>query len=177
MKKLVTLLLVTVMLLGMIGCGGEEKSTQTTQAQTEATIPLSSDQMLMGFAVTDITPQESTPMGGFGVSSKRWSDSIGYPMKATAMALTGTNGETILAIALDALTVREDWGENLMLRICAATGLDEQHVFIAASHSHASPDMGATSFDAVLRLQAMVLDRVTQAAVEALETLLQRDVY
>ncbi len=169
MKKLFTLLLVAVMLLGIVGCGGEgEKTPETTQAQTNATVPLSSDQLMMGFAVTDITPKESTPLGGYGVSSKRWSNEVGYPMKATAMALTGTNGETILVITLDTITVREAWGSNLMLRLAEATGLDEQHIFVAASHTHCSPDLAATSFDAILRYQAQILDAISQAAVEAL---------
>lgn len=169
MKKMITLLLVAVMLLGIVGCGGEkEKTPETTQASTNATVPLSSDQLMMGFAMADITPKESTPLGGFGVSSKRWSNEVGYPMYASAMALTGTNGETILVITLDTITVRASWGDNLMLRLTDATGMDEQHIFVAASHTHCSPDLGATSFDAILRYQTQILDAISQAAVDAL---------
>jgi len=167
MKKMLALILVCMMLLGIVGCGGEE-TAQADPTETAADMNgYSYNGLSMGYAMADITPKESTPLTGFGVATKRWSNEIGYPLKATAMALTDAQGETILLYEIDLISDRSKC-EEMRLRISNATGVPENRIMLGFSHTHAGPGLECTNEPAIINYTKDLFDALSNIGVEAL---------
>ena len=86
MKKLICILLSALMLLSLCACGtsGESGSGETTGTA-------SGGQMLVGYGRTNITPDVSVPLAGYGNTSQRMSDGFTGYLYATCFAVTDEN--------------------------------------------------------------------------------------
>lgn len=158
MKKTLSLLLLVCMLATLIGCGSEPE--QEAETQTPAGFSV-------GYSIIDITPKEAVPLAGFGVSIKRISTDVQYPLKATCLALTGEDGTTVLLYEVDLIKCSA-FVYNARTIISKATGVPEDRIMIGASHTHAGPDMGLSNVASIANYTEYLMEQLQQVGMEAL---------
>lgn len=159
MKKMLSLLLLVCVTVTLFGCGKQEEQTGLSDAPEGFSV---------GYSIVDITPKESVPLAGFGVSTKRMANDVLYPLKATCLALSDESGYTVLLYECD-LIKGSEFTENARLRISAATGVPESQIMIGCSHTHAGPDLGCSSEPSIINYIPMLMDQLEKAGVQALE--------
>ena len=132
MKKLITLLLCAVMVLGLFaGCGGgEEEESGTPKLEAFS----------VGYAKASITPTEPVPLRGYGDAMERFSEGSLEPMYATCVAFGDTDGTIVLLISHDLTNSPQNVIEPARRRISEDTGIPVSNILFTASHSHSAPD-------------------------------------
>ena len=92
----------------------------------------------VGFGRAVITPKTSVPLGGYGNTSKRMSETVLDDLMATCVAVTDEKGETLLLLSLDL----SNSSREAMIRpvIAEATGIPVDHIMLATTHTHSGPD-------------------------------------
>ena len=151
MKKIICFLLVLVMTLSLCACtpSGEGSGSAPTGLQ-------------VGYGREDITPLEPVPMGGYGNTDKRIS--VGYLdyLYATCVAITGTNGETVLLYTLDLIsgggaTVTAGWAKAIEEK----TGVPAANIQFHGTHSHSTPALGETDRPVIVNYLKMLEQKET----------------
>lgn len=162
-KRMLALVLCGVLTLGLLACGS------TQEQEPENTEPV----LMAGYARTDITPQGSVPMGGYGKSSSRMSEGVAYPLYATCIAFR--HGEdTVLLYTQD--LINSQWTGVVRPMISSATGIPQDRIMICATHTHHTPDQGSKE-SSIKTYQALYMSAMVQAAIEALEDLAPAELY
>ena len=152
MKKLTAFMLATTMLLGLCGCQGNSEEPQ----QAEFSV---------GFGRVDITPNDlGLPLGGYGQTDKRLHTNVLDPLYVSAVAITGTNGETLMLMSID--LSRSSMHDAVRKLINQELGIPYENIMLCATHTHSAPDPGnskCASYIPSVQMQAV------QAAKQALE--------
>lgn len=164
MKKLIAAFMLVALMLSICGCSTE----QSTNVETPTTSTYVEGKLNIGYCMVDITPKESVPMQGYGSTLHRFSNDVEYPLKGTAMAITGENGETVILIETDMCTVTEKYLDPIRIRVSQETGVPRSQIFVGASHTHAAPDSGQTGVDAVVTYLGELVDKLSTAATTAM---------
>lgn len=160
MKRFVSMLLCTAMILGMFaGCGGEEKTSNEVTAFS------------VGYAKANINPSDPVPLRGYGDAMERFSTGILEPLYATCVAFADTEGEVVLLISTDLANSFTNMTEDARNRISEATGVPVSHVLFTASHSHSSPDIMQTSAASIITYTEFVIEQFVQGAKDAIADL------
>ena len=121
----------------------------------------------IGFGRADITPTESVPLSGMGLTNKRFSRAIRDELYATCVAVTDGEGTTVLLYTLDLQD--SAYAVQLRPRITKLTGVPETHIFISGTHTHSGPHVTNRDFDCCERYRQMLDERLEEAAVQAME--------
>lgn len=132
MKKVISIILVLMMVLGLCACGesGGNKTAGGFQ---------------VGYGRGNITPSTlGLPMGGYGNAEFRLTTGFLDYTYATCVALTDEAGETVLIIGNDVIRMPETWTEATRKLITEATGIPGDRIMIAATHTHSSLDVGTS---------------------------------
>ena len=95
---------------------------------------------LAGYAIKDITPDFSVPIGGFGTSWLRMSETVLDPLSLQCVAMTDEDGETLMLYTYDNVKVRDELYLGAQAHFEEKYGIDKAHFHINASHSESSPD-------------------------------------
>ena len=95
----------------------------------------------VGFGRVDILPEGSIELGGYGNGPQRKSTNVLDVLYATCIALTDESDETVLLITTDLLHAMKEMVADARKGIFEATGVPEDHIIIAATHSHTGPDI------------------------------------
>ena len=131
---------------------------------------------LVGVARRDITPPVGIYARLWGAAKHDRAEGIHRPMTATAIAIAGEDDASSPAvlIALD-LSHFQNVADDLDVRsgICAATGVAEDRLAIACSHTHSSPWIGQDreslpGGDMLPAYRTLIRDRAIEAATEAI---------
>ena len=122
MKKVITLLLAWVLLLGMTACNKKGGGASLS----------------VGYAALDISPNISLPLDGYAgtqwAPEKRWSQSVDWRLQAIAIAITDANDNTVMIVALDMLTA---FMADAMRKVVEEeTGIPKENVFFHCTHNH-----------------------------------------
>ena len=139
MKKLFAIMLVLVMALSLVACGGDAQPAATTEpAGQTTTTPAASDQVLVGFGAGNITPDWPIGLQGYGNASTRISTGKKTDIFIYCVAVTDTEGETILLIGTDSGS-----GSDKHIRACVsdASGVPMDHFIVSSVHQHSVPSM------------------------------------
>ena len=128
----------------------------------------------VGFGKMDITPPVGTELSGYSI--RRVSDGVLDPLDAIAVAFSdGTNRAVV--ISADIINLRA-YFELYRKSVAAETGLDPQAVFIACTHTHTGPVVGACTygqkfdtFERASTYEKSLADRLASAAKLALADL------
>ena len=127
MRKAVSLLLVLVLLLGMTACEKSDGGKKSGDAS-----------LSVGYAALDISPNISLPLDGYAgtqwAPEHRWSQSVDWPLKAIAIAVTDANDNTVMIVALDMLTAF--MADAMREVIEAETEIPEENIFFHCTHNH-----------------------------------------
>ncbi len=173
MKKVITMLLLSAMLLSACG-GGQPDSTQATTAAT--TQPQGQTQLQglhAGYARCNITPEEVLPIDSGGVTPAKpelWQ--LYSYLEATVVVLADEGGmeNAVVLCAMDTLYADDPFVEAAAKAVSEKTGIPAKNVFFSASHTHAGPDLdyGDAKTDShVKRICGLIAD----SAQEAMEDL------
>ena len=127
-----------------------------------------SNYIQVGFGRTDIMPQGSVELGGLGNGPFRKSENILDTLYATCIAITDGEGQTLLMITMDLLHAMQGMVADIRKNITAATGIPGEHIMIAATHTHAGPDIFNPGPQTVNDYIDQCVAKVPQAAIEAL---------
>lgn len=94
--------------------------------------------LLAGFAKIDITPDYQVGLGGYSNAETRRSVMVEERIYATCIALTGGE-DTILLYTIDNCACDQGMAEGIREAVTAATGIPDEKIFCAATHSHNCP--------------------------------------
>ncbi len=146
-----------------------EKPAILTGAEpiTEVPIPASWSDYLVGFGRADITPTDSVPLAGYGYTGSRMSTGVLSNLTATAVAITGQDGQTVFLMAMDLINDRGDIAVDIRNGIAAKTGVPAGNVFVTYSHTHSGPDLDNTSATPYIREYRELVVSQAVAAGEA----------
>ena len=121
-----------------------------------------------GTAKTDITPEESVPLQGYGNVLQRMSDNTKDPLYASAIAVTDANDQTVLIFTVD-LCTSEVAGPLIREAVSTATGIPVSNILVNASHTHSGPALSATSSEAIVRYRTLLQQKAVETAKRALD--------
>ena len=172
MKKILSLVLCTIMLLGAFsGCAPQSGETESTQ---ETTLPPPEHVLKVGYGRVDVTPRESIPLGGLsnsvvgGSVLDRMHTDVRNPLYATCIALTDENDYTLLIYHLDFLNAYNEVFMQAKVKIVRATGIPGNQIMICTTHNHSGPALSATSSPVIEDYNTALANWMADAAVEAL---------
>lgn len=146
MKKIISLVLVLVMVLGLCACGASTGAEKNTAAPTEAAASF-----MAGFGKADITPTKyGIPMGGYGNEAVRLSTGLLSYIYAICVAVTDEEGNTALMMSADMC--------SLGLSVCTEVrnwasleyGIPTENIIISSIHQHSTPISTAGDYAAEL---------------------------
>ena len=157
MKRIMGMLLCTVMLLGITGC-------KNTPSQ-ETTAPPVRKTLQVGFGRMEITPDISVPLAGYGATSLRMSIAAKDPLLVTCVALTDENDKTMLLLSQD--LVNSHWADEGRAAISQATGVPTEQILIAGTHTHSGPDQ-TSDHENIQTWKPVYLAQVVAAAEAAM---------
>ena len=96
------------------------------------------DRLRVGFARVNITPPMGIPVAGY--YRVRLADRVLDELEACAVAV-GDGEETLLLVSADLLEMLSPFCDPIRERVARRTGVDEDHIFIACTHTHTGPKL------------------------------------
>lgn len=121
-----------------------------------------------GYARQVVEPTESIPLGGFSNELKRFHTAMTEDICITSVALTDENDSTILVIGADICTVTVYIAEPARKRVSEATGVPEDHIFIAATHTHSAPGLAKQELPCIQKYTEELIVAMVETAVAAI---------
>lgn len=131
MKKIICLVLTALLLLSLCACAGSSKGEAAFQ---------------VGYARVDVTPKSSVPLTGYGDALSRMSQGFLDYLYVTCIAMTDTNGETLLLYTADQICITDGGIALVREKVCQELGIPEDKVIVATTHNHSAPELG-TKYD------------------------------
>jgi len=128
MKKCISIALAMLMLLSLCACGKTEKAAKQPAA------------FQVGYARVDFTPNASVPLSGYGDSSTRLSQGYLDPLYVTCIALTDTQGQTLLLYTADMICITDGGIATVREKVCKSLDIPEDRVIVATTHTHSAPE-------------------------------------
>ena len=153
MKKLLCLALAVLTVLSLCACGGGGKE----EAKTGGTFRV-------GYARVDMTPNIPMPLGGYGQSSKRMHTEVEEPLYTTCVAITDENDETLLLFSMDVINSTKAVLHRSEVE--RQTGVPQDHMLMAATHTHSAPDQNNNKSGAFIALLQAALVESAKGAME-----------
>lgn len=114
-------------------------------------------------------PQGPIELGGLGNGPFRISNNILDTLYATCIAITDSQEQTLLLITMDLLHAMQGMVADMRKIITEQTGIPGEHIIIAATHTHAGPDIFNPGPKTVDDYIEYCVKRVPLAAFAALE--------
>ena len=129
------------------------------------------NQLLVGFARKNITPEINTPIDGY--YKPRFAKGSLDALETNAVAIASGEKKVVL-ISIDACVPATGFYRLAVKSVCEATGLAPECVYLHATHTHTAgelADPAATQDEMLRRYAEFVVSRITAAAVDALRDL------
>ena len=166
MKKLISVLLSLVLLLGLCACGatgGAQSGTDAAPTEEKGT------GMMVGFARANITPSDSVPLGGYGNTSTRMSNDMLDYIYTSAIAIS--DGEnTVVIIENDLTAAVPTVLGKVRDKVSQKAGIPRENIMAAVDHVHSAPDLWNTGEPSIAEApEALKAMRVIFAAVQSAE--------
>ena len=157
MKKIISLCLSLCLALGLCACGKTEKATGQ-QADT----------LLVGFAKADITPEDPIHMAIYGDEKERISTGFLDYLYAYALAVTGSNGETLLIMTVDHSWFNASVAEQLRATLGKEFDLPDENFILSGTHNHSAPSISSTASTATARYKDVFVQVVIDIGRKAM---------
>lgn len=172
MKKWIALLLVLVMALSVCGCtdaSQAETQTGTTKLARDGTLP-PVEGFQVGFARKNISPIAAVPISGITAkSTDRMSTTLHDTLYVSCVAMTGSNGETVLFMTWDLQGTYATVLDIIRNTISEQTGIPLDNVLMTATHTHSGPAVTSSAVAYMEEYRGMLGAQCIEAAFEALE--------
>jgi len=125
------------------------------------------EQLSVGYARIDITPEESVPLAGYGNNMTRLSQGVLDPICATCIAFTDSCGNSLLLYTVDMIYTSDYFGVPARDAISSQYGIPRECVVICSTHTHSAPDL-SQAYPPVQRYTAQLVQKLTDLAGAAL---------
>ena len=171
MKKWIALLLVAVLVVSVCGCKSTQEGTQTTGTKLErnGTLP-PVEGFQVGFGRRNITPTAAVPISGITANSTdRMSTTIHDTLYVSCVAMTGSNGETVLFMTWDLQGTYATVLDIIRKTISEQTGIPLDNVLMTATHTHSGPAVTSNEVAYMEEYRGMLGAQSIEAAFDALE--------
>lgn len=162
MKRFLSVIMAAVCVCMLFGCTKAEPAPQVATQEHTGTFRV-------GYGRTDITPLTSVPLAGFGNATQRMSQNVLDPQLATCIAITDENENTVLMMSYDQQRASDITVEAVRPMISQATGVPQDHIMLAGTHTHSGPDLTVSSNEAIARYIPYLNQQLVKAAVAAME--------
>ena len=135
MKKAISMLLALLMLLSLAACNNASDSNVATDPVDTTAAP--NQAVTVGFGKGDITADWPIGLQGYGNEATRISTGMKTYIYVICLAITDTDGETVLIMSIDA----GGGGFEKYMRplIEKEFGIPQDHVIVSAIHQHSTP--------------------------------------
>lgn len=127
MKKIISLILVSVMLLGLCACGSGNSAAGKPDAAFR-----------VGYGREKIMPDGPVAMSGGG-DPNRISTNVKDFLYVTCVAITDETDNTVLIFTQDLQSTSTSFSKDAVEQIVASTGVPKENILIAATHNHSGP--------------------------------------
>lgn len=152
MKKILTLLLVTVMVLSLFGCAASQEKEPAV--------------LKVGYAMENVTPDYQVGLGGYSDAHSRGHTSVLDPVYVICVAAT-YGEDTVLTFVMDMGCAPDSFTGAAVPMIANATGVKEENIIITATHTHSAPSLtGGIGID---RYRPELMGYLVTAAQKAME--------
>ena len=159
MKKIISLILLAAVLLTLCACQPGKEQAKNAEG------------FCVGYSKVCIDPEEAVPLAGYGNHQFRYCTDIIDSIYATAVAVSDGQGNTVLLINTDMITTVANIAEMAQSLISEQTGIPGEQIIITSNHSHSVPDPSMSQEEASARYQQLLIQRISQAGVEAVADL------
>lgn len=122
----------------------------------------------VGFGRADITPETHLPLGGYGNSAHRISEEIRDSLKATCVAFTDPDNNTVLLFTTDMIRVDPTLANQVRDVLCAEFGLPRENVMLAATHTHSAPEFGEVNYPGMKEFKEKYVEGLCAAGRKAM---------
>lgn len=153
MKRLFSLLLISVVILALCACGEEKSNAPDWEGQ-----------FVVGFGRGDVTGKIGDEMPGFPASDGGTRTAVGIlsPLYMNCVAITDEAGNTVLLYSFDNKNAYYSAMNTIRSAVSEATGVPVENILISATHTHSAPTTKNETYLEVCRKGAV------QAATDAL---------
>lgn len=129
------------------------------------------DGFAVGFGKADITPDYTTkiPLTGNNDDRTRLSTGQREPIMATCVALTDTDGTTVIVFGMDLHGTDDTVMEEIRAGIEKETGVPAHYVQLGCNHNHQAPNMVTFSLPPVRNYNKEMIPKCVRAAVDAMK--------
>ncbi len=172
MKKTICIILSAILLLSLCACGAAGESSSAPETTGAAT-----SQLLVGYGRTNITPDVSLPLQGYGNTEQRMSDGFMDYLYATCFAVTDAEGNTAILFGIDMCGTSVALYKTAREKISQKHGIPMERIIISASHNHSSPDMGNGNVPAVGKWAPKLIDLLVECADTAMNDRAPAEIY
>lgn len=169
MKKWIAFFMIAVMMLVVCGCTKNPDAASDGKLSRNGTIP-DVEGFQVGYARMDITPTEAVPISGITANSTdRMSTTIHDSLYVTCVAMTGSNGETVLLMTWDLQGTYASVLDVIREAISQQTGIALENVLMTATHTHSGPAVTSTEVAYMDEYRSMLTSQSIEAAIAAIE--------
>ena len=173
MKKVISLILIAVLLMGLCACGASQEGSSAAEGTG---VSNTGNTFRVGFARVDATPKEPVPMSGYGNSMQRFSTGMYSYLYLNILALDDGD-ETLLLLSLDYGWFQPVLASPIVDGIVKKYGIPEENILMQGTHTHAAMDAALTEVTAVADTNSRTVERTLKAVGEALEDLKPAEIY
>lgn len=165
MKKRLAMLLALVLLLGLCACAaGGDAAEPAAPAEGRA-----QSGFRVGYARVSIQPTEELPLGGYGNTTSRISTGFLNYLYATCIAITDEQDNTVLLFTTDEIRSSAQITSDVRAELKSLTGVPEDHIMVAGTHSHSTPDIASATDAATKRFENYMKNQLVLCGQQALE--------
>jgi len=170
MKKIISVILAVIMLLGLCACGASSGETAATGQSVK------NGGFRVGYARVDVTPRESVPMSGYGNSLERMSTGMYSYLYLNILALDD-GSQTMLLMSIDYGWFPAVLASPIMDGIEKKYGIPKDNILMQGTHTHAAMDADLAEVQAVADTNSRTIASTIEAVGEALEDLKPAEIY
>ena len=124
---------------------------------------MSETKFLAGFGMANITPEDSVPMASYGDDLRRFSEGKFTELEARALAITDSEGQSILMITCDLSWCPAYLGVDVLKNLTGELGIPEKNIILSGAHSHASVSASHDHLPEIVRYHKKFIDGLTEA--------------
>ena len=168
MKRIFTLILCAVMILGLCACGSSEGQGSSAAADGKFSV---------GYSQVDITPAGAVPMSGLGDDAERFASKVMDHLYATCIAVRDEAGNTVIMFFLDLLNTYDEITKEVRQLVADATGVPYSNVMMSASHTHSGVSHAMIQNPHLLTHKEQYKELCVQAAKDAVADLKPAQMY
>lgn len=159
MKKLISIILTLVIILGLCACGGNGGGSEQGGSD-------SSTGLQVGFGREKMMPKTEVALSG-GEDPNKISTGYLDILYATCLAFTDKTDTTALVLTLDMTTINAHFADPAKEEISKATGVPVENIMFCATHTHSSPAQDL-SYKGIKEFHEVYIDATVKAAQAAM---------